>query len=61
MTPVEKVEIGVARFLDLFRTISGTDAEPELAEPPMCVECQMIPAAYLDRCFGCNAKGALPA
>jgi hypothetical protein len=48
---------GIARFLADFRESQSLDAEPELAEPSMCVENCGMPAAYLQRCFACNAKG----
>lgn len=58
----EEVQVGIDRFFADFRASLGTDAEPEVAEPPMCVECGVLPAAFRERCFGCNAKpGRLPA
>ena len=60
MHPVEAVAEGVSRFLDLFRTASGADAEPEFAD--LCLTCNLYPPAVTDgRCFSCVAAQRFPA
>lgn len=57
--PAEQVQRGIERFLADMRQHVGLDAEPEIAD--LCASCGQYPAAYQDRCFGCHAKGGLPA
>ena len=54
------VQRGIDRFFADLRESLGLDVEPELSEPPMCTACGVLPAAYVNRCFSCHAKGRLP-
>lgn len=55
-----QVEVGVKRFLNDFRTFQCMDVELEIALPVLCTECGLYPAAWMLRCFTCNAKMRLP-
>lgn len=57
---LEAVGVGITRFLDAFRASFGTDAAPELDVPVLCIECGQYPAAWMQRCFSCQASRRVP-
>lgn len=58
---LDDVQRGIDRFMADFREFASLDHVAEFTEPTLCVMCGVYPVAYLHRCFGCHAKGALPA
>lgn len=57
---LEAVGVGIERFLADFRASLGTDVEAEMTELGLCKTCGLYPAAWMQRCFSCNAKMRLP-
>jgi len=52
---LEKVEQGIQRFLELFRTVQSVDAEPEFAD--LCRHGCGRYAAVHGECFSCAVAG----
>lgn len=52
---IEKVEQGIRRFLDLFRTTQAIDAEPEFSD--LCRHGCGRYAAVQGECFTCATEG----